>query len=72
MKTEDGPSTMGVLVKFVTKYNEGAYPLLAKEVPPLAPTLHSCTRVIGGMFSTVVRYQAPPMERSAGTFPRLS
>ena len=45
-----------VLVKFAVKYNEDAHRLLADHDPPLAPTLHSCTRVIGDMFMVVMQY----------------
>ena len=56
VKTEDGASTTEVLVKFAVKYNEAAHRLLADHKPPLAPTLHSCTRVIGDMFMVVMQY----------------
>ena len=45
-----------VLVKFTAKYNEDAHRLLANHDPPLAPTLHSCTRVVGGLYMVVMEY----------------
>ena len=45
-----------VLVKFTAKYNEAAHRLLAKQDPPLAPTLHSCTRVVGDLYMVVMDY----------------
>ena len=56
MRTEDGTSTKDVFVKFAGKYNANAHRLLANNEPPLAPTLYSCTRVIGGMFMVVMEY----------------
>jgi len=56
MRTEDGTSTKNVFVKFAAKYNATAHHLLANNEPPLAPTLYSCTRVIGGMFMAVMEY----------------
>jgi serine/threonine protein kinase len=45
-----------VFVKFATRYNEEAHRLLANHDPPLAPTLHSCVHVIGGMHMVVMEY----------------
>ena len=56
MRTEDGASTMEVFVKFAVHYNATAHRLLANHEPPLAPALHSCTRVIGDMFMVVMEY----------------
>jgi len=52
MKT--GDSTEVALVKFTAKYHEEAHRLLAGK--NLAPTLHSCTRVVGGMYMVVMEY----------------
>jgi len=49
-----------VLVKFVPTYNELAHTTLASNDPPLAPTLHSCNRVIGGMYMVVTQYIRSP------------
>lgn len=49
-------STQDVFVKFATKYNETAHKLLAEQDPPLAPALHFCARVIGGMHMVVMEY----------------
>jgi len=49
-------STKEVLVKFTAKYHEAAHRLLASHDPPFAPALHSCTRVIGGLFMVVMQY----------------
>jgi len=49
-------STRDVLVKFAAKYNEAAHMLLASQDPPLAPTLYSCTRVVGGLYMVVMEY----------------
>ena len=43
-----------VLVKFTAKYNEEAHRLLASH--NLAPALHHCIRVIGGMYMVVMDY----------------
>ena len=51
---DTGNSTEVVLVKFATKYHEKAHRLLADN--NLAPTLHFCTRVIGGMYMVVMEY----------------
>jgi len=56
MRTEDGTTTMEVFVKFAVNYNATAHRLLANYKPPLAPALHSCTRVIGDMFMVVMEY----------------
>jgi len=56
MRTEDGTSTTEVFVKFAVTYNATAHRLLANHKPPLAPALHSCTRVIGDMFMVVMEY----------------
>ena len=56
MRIPGDTSTREVLVKFTAKYNEDAHRLLAESVPPLAPTLHSCTRVIGDLFMVVMQY----------------
>ena len=56
MQIQDDISTREVLVKFTAKYNKDAHHLLAKNDPPLAPTLHSCTRVIGDLFMVVMQY----------------
>ena len=56
MQTEGGTSTKNVFVKFTAKYNPTAHHLLANHKPPLAPVLHSCTRVIGDMFMVVMQY----------------
>ena len=56
MKTEDGTSTGEVLAKFAAKYNEAAHRLLADNRPPPAPTLHSCTPVVGDTFMAVMQY----------------
>ena len=56
MQTEDGTSTKDVFVKFAVNYNSTAHHLLANHKPPLAPALHSCTRVIGDMFMVVMQY----------------
>ena len=45
-----------VVVKFTPKYNEDAHSLLANNTPPLAPALHSCTRVIGDLYMVVMEY----------------
>ena len=47
-------SSQVVLVKFTTKYNENAHLLLAGQ--NLAPTLHFCARVTGGMYMVVMEY----------------
>ena len=47
-------SSQVVLVKFTTKYNENAHRLLAGQ--NLAPTLHFCARVTGGMYMVVMEY----------------
>ena len=54
MQTET--STQDVFVKFATSYNGDAHRLLAKQNPPLAPTLHFCERVIGHMHMVVMEY----------------
>ncbi|KAF9787382.1 hypothetical protein BJ322DRAFT_1107440 [Thelephora terrestris] len=59
MRAEDDSEATVVLVKFATKYNEGAHRLLASQTPPLAPTLHACVRVIGDMFMVVMQYVSP-------------
>ncbi|KAF9787419.1 hypothetical protein BJ322DRAFT_1055076 [Thelephora terrestris] len=59
MRAGDDSEATVVLVKFATKYNEGAHRLLAEQVPPLAPTLHACIRVIGDMFMVVMQYISP-------------
>ena len=46
--------TQTVFVKFATKYHEGAHRLLANQVPPLAPALHFCAPVVGGMYMIVM------------------
>jgi len=51
-----GSPTRVVLVKFTAKYNEVAHRLLADHEPPLAPALHCCTRVIGGLYMVVMEY----------------
>jgi len=56
MWTEDGASTVDVLVKFAVKYNATAHRLLASHDPPLAPALYSCKRVIGDMFMVIMEY----------------
>ena len=56
MKSKDGASTRDVLVKFTAKYNKGAHVLLSDRKPPLAPTLHYFTPVIGNMFMVVMEY----------------
>jgi len=56
MQTEGGTSTEDVSVKFTAKYNATAHRLLTNHEPPLAPVLHSCTRVIGDMFMVVMQY----------------
>ena len=45
-----------VLVKFAVRYNERAHRLLAECDPPLAPTLHYCIPVIGGLKMVVMDY----------------
>ena len=45
-----------VLVKFTPTYNEEAHRLLARH--SLAPALHHCARVIGGMYMVVMDYIA--------------
>ena len=47
-------SNQVVLVKFAAKYNEEAHRLLAGN--NLAPALHFCARVIGGMYMVVMEY----------------
>ncbi|KAF9782056.1 hypothetical protein BJ322DRAFT_1212559 [Thelephora terrestris] len=58
-------STEVVLVKFTASYDEEAHLLLAKHVPPLAPKLYSCHRVIGGLKMVVMEYlsNASPLHR---------
>ena len=72
-RMDTGSSTEVVLVKFTTKYHKKAHRLLAAN--NLAPTLHFCTRVIGGMYMVVMEYiptskgqslyAAPPQSLSA-------
>jgi hypothetical protein len=45
-----------VLVKFTARYNERAHRLLAEHDPPLAPALHKCVRVVGGLFMVVMEH----------------
>ena len=52
----NGASNETVLVKFSAKYHEGAHRLLASADPPLAPTLHFCTHVLGDMYMVVMEY----------------
>lgn len=59
-----GTSTQDVFVKFATKYNEDAHRLLAERNPPLAPALHFCARVIGGMYMVVMEYVPTSMGQS--------
>ncbi|KAF9787380.1 hypothetical protein BJ322DRAFT_1055045 [Thelephora terrestris] len=59
MRAGDDSEATVVLVKFATKYNEGAHRLLASQTPPLTPTLHACVRVIGDMFMVVMQYISP-------------
>jgi len=51
-------STKVVLVKFTAKYNEAGHRLLADHDPPLAPILHHCMRVIGGLYMVVMEYMS--------------
>ncbi|KAF9784366.1 hypothetical protein BJ322DRAFT_844770 [Thelephora terrestris] len=60
MQTNTTGDTSGdvVFVKFTPWYNEEAHRLLAKQVPPLAPALFSCNRVIGDMYMVVMEYKS--------------
>jgi len=67
-RTPLGPSTdrsTTVLVKFTARYNERAHRLLANHVPPLAPALHFCGRVVGDLYMVVMQYiaGASPLHR---------
>ena len=48
--------TQEVFVKFSTQYHEDAHRLLAEQNPPLAPALHFCARVVGGMYMVIMDY----------------
>jgi len=50
------PSGQNVFVKFTPNYHQDAHRLLAEHVPPLAPALHFCGRVIGDMYMVVMEY----------------
>ena len=54
-----------VFVKFTPSYNEDAHRLLADNVPPLAPALHFCARVLGDMYMVVMEYIPESRGRSA-------
>ena len=41
-----------VIVKFTARYNAGAHHLLAND--QLAPKLHFCERVIGGLYMVII------------------
>lgn len=55
-KRSIGSAEETVLVKFTPEYHEAAHRLLASQKPPLAPALHSCTRVIGDLYMVVMEY----------------
>jgi len=54
--SEGHSSTRVVLVKYTPRYNKVAHQLLAKNNPPLAPALYSCTLVLGGLYMVVMEY----------------
>ncbi|KAL7283376.1 hypothetical protein ACG7TL_002806 [Trametes sanguinea] len=43
-----------VLVKFTFRYGEAAHRILAEHDPPLAPKLHACVRLLGGVKMVVM------------------
>lgn len=47
-----GDSDQEVIVKFTSRYNEAAHRLLASA--QLAPTLHFCERIIGGLYMVIM------------------
>ncbi|KAF9644456.1 hypothetical protein BDM02DRAFT_947327 [Thelephora ganbajun] len=55
-RMQTGTSTQVVFVKFAVKYREDAHRLLADQVPPLAPALHFCARIVGGVYMVVMEY----------------
>ena len=67
---DNGNLTEVVLVKFTTKYHEEAHRLLARN--NLAPTLHFCTRVVGGMYMVVMEYIPSPKGQSLYAAPLRS
>jgi hypothetical protein len=64
-RAQIGGAPTEVLVKFTPRYNRDAHYLLANHDPPLAPALHFCGRVVGGLYMVVMEYiaDASPLHR---------
>ncbi|CDO71503.1 hypothetical protein BN946_scf184910.g2 [Trametes cinnabarina] len=59
-----------VLVKFAFRYGEAAHRVLAEHDPPLAPKLHACVRLLGGV--TMVVMELLPENQTAASCPYVT